>query len=121
MSRPRLLLVEDDMPSARSFARLLQTAVDVVLAASLAEAEVLLRAPGELAVVWSDRHLVAPDDGCRVLAAARVAHPRALLLLVTGTVDAPGLEALPSRVAVFEKTRAHEAVDWVIERLGTGR
>lgn len=121
MSRPRLLLVEDDLPSARSFARLLHAAVDVVLAASLAEAEVLLRAPGELAVVWSDRHLAAPDDGCRVLVAARAAHPRALLLLVTGTIEAPGLEALPSRVAVFEKTRAHEAVEWVIDGLRSAR
>jgi hypothetical protein len=40
--------------------------------------------------------------------------------LVTGTVDAPGLEALPSRVAVFEKTRARAAADWVVEQLRAG-
>ncbi|MEJ7734330.1 MAG: hypothetical protein WKG00_34685 [Polyangiaceae bacterium] len=121
MSRPRMLLVEDDLASARSFARLLQTAADVTLAASLREAEKVLRRPGELAVVWSDRHLGAPDDGCRVLVAARAAHPGALLLLVTGTIEAPGLEVLPSRVAVFEKIRAHEAADWVLERLHPSR
>jgi hypothetical protein len=115
-----MLLVEDDVVSARSFARLLQVAADVTLAASLREAEEVLRRPGELAAVWSDRHLAALDDGCRVLVAARAAHPRALLLLVTGSVDAPGLEALPSRVAVFEKTRARAAADWVVEQLRAG-
>jgi CheY-like chemotaxis protein len=116
-----MLLVEDDVASARSFARLLHATVEVTLAASLIEAEEVLRRPGELAVVWSDRHLAAPDDGCRVLVAARAAHPLALLLLVSGTVEAPGLEALPSRVAVFEKTRAHEAVGWVVGRLRVTR
>ena len=113
-----MLLVEDDAVLARSLGRLLSAVVEVTHAASLQRALEQLAAPASLEVVWSDRHLLEPDDGIEVLLEARRTHPSALLLLVSGTVDRRGLERLPPDVLVIHKSRTSAATRLVLERFG---
>jgi len=117
MARARILLVEDDATLARSVGRLLSLYVDVEYACSLSEALDALAAAPRLDAVWSDRQLEGPNDGVDILVAARSAHPDALLLLVTGTLEPKGLERLPADVVVMSKARTSAATELLLSRL----
>lgn len=120
MARARMLLVEDDAVLARSLGRVLSAQMDLAYAATLGEALEALAGEGRLDAVWSDRHLEGPDDGVDVLLAASRVHPAAMLLLVTGTLEAGGLERLPRGVVLLHKSQTHIATEMVLRRFASG-
>jgi len=84
VSKPRILVVDDDKANRDTLAMVLQfSGFDVVTAADVNEA---LRQIGSQAfdVLLSDLHMPAPGDGLTVVSAMRHSHPNAATFIFSG-------------------------------------
>ena len=84
VSKPRILVVDDDKANRDSLGMVLQfSGFDVVTAADVNEA---LRQIGSQAfdVLLSDLHMPAPGDGLTVVSAMRHSHPNAATFIFSG-------------------------------------
>jgi DNA-binding NtrC family response regulator len=90
---PRLLCVDDDASVLAGLRRQLRGRYEVVLAQGASEGLARLRDAGPFAAIVSDLHMPGVD-GRAFLSAARTLAPRAVAVLMTGSMDAePPIDA----------------------------